>query len=91
VRHGGVVARIVAGGDLVQRTGDGQEQVLPGGLTIGRSGDVMCGLHHAHGYEKRRFLGLALKPRSTVSPGLASKPVDSGFPGWASKPTAVVW
>jgi hypothetical protein len=31
----------------------------------------------------REFLGLASKPRSTVSPGLASKPIASGFPVWA--------
>jgi hypothetical protein len=40
-----------------------------------RSGDVVCGLHHAQGDEERGFLGLALKPRSSVSPSLASKPV----------------
>jgi hypothetical protein len=36
------------------------------------------------------FLGLALKPRSTVSPGLTSKLVATGFPVWASKPAATV-
>jgi hypothetical protein len=39
------------------------------------SGDAVCGLHHAQGDEECRFLSLASKPRSTVSPGLASKPV----------------
>ncbi len=61
-----------------------------GGQTIKRLGDAMCSLHHAQGDEEREFLGLASKPRSTVSLGLASKPVASGFPVWASKPTAMV-
>jgi hypothetical protein len=39
----------------------------------------------------RRFLGLASKPRSAVSPNLTSKPVVLGFSVWASKPTATVW
>jgi hypothetical protein len=46
---------------------------------IKRSGDVVCGLHCAQGDEERRFLGLASKPRSTVSPGLASKSVATVF------------
>jgi hypothetical protein len=50
-----------------------------GGWTVERSGDVVCGLHHAQGYEQRGFLGLASKPRSTVSLGLASKPVATVF------------
>jgi hypothetical protein len=49
-------------------------QVL-GGRMIERSSDDVCGLHRAQGDEERRFLGLASKPRSMVSPGLASKPV----------------
>jgi hypothetical protein len=28
-----------------------------GGRTIGRSGDVVCGLHHARVDEEREFLG----------------------------------
>jgi hypothetical protein len=44
-----------------------------GGRTIERSGDAMCGLYHAQGDEEREFLGLASKPRSTVSSSLASK------------------
>jgi hypothetical protein len=35
----------------------------------------VCGLHRAQGDEEYIFLGLASKPRSTVSPGLASKPL----------------
>jgi hypothetical protein len=42
---------------------------------IGRSGDAVCSLHRAQGDEECMFLGLASKPRSSVSLGLASKPV----------------
>jgi hypothetical protein len=42
-----------------------------GGQTIERSGDAVCSLHCTQGDEERGFLGLASKPRSTVSPGLA--------------------
>jgi hypothetical protein len=42
---------------------------------IERPGDVVYGLHHAHRDEEREILGLASKPRSTVSPGFASKSV----------------
>jgi hypothetical protein len=52
------VTRIMAGaGDLVQRTGDGCTGQVLGGWAIDRSGGAVCGLHHAHGDEKRRFLG----------------------------------
>jgi hypothetical protein len=61
------------------------------GRTIERSGDAVCGLHHTKGDDERGFLGLASKPRSTVSPGLALKLVASRFPIWASKSTATVW
>jgi hypothetical protein len=47
-------------------------QVLDGRM-IERSGDDVCGLHHAQGDEERGFLGSASKPRSMVSTGLASK------------------
>jgi hypothetical protein len=47
-------------------------QVLDGRM-IERSGDDVCGLHHAQGDEEHGFLGSALKPRSMVSTGLASK------------------
>jgi hypothetical protein len=56
-----------------------------GGLTIERSGDAVRGLHHTKGDEKCGFLGLAIKPSSTVSPSLTSKPVASGFWVWALK------
>jgi hypothetical protein len=62
-----------------------------GGRTIERSGDIVCGLHHARGDDESMFLGLASKSRSTVSPSLASKLVSSGFLVWASKPAASVW
>jgi hypothetical protein len=95
--------RIKAGvRDLVQRTGDGQAHVGYGGQTIERSGDALCGLHHVQGDEEHVFLGLASKPRLTISPSLASKlgsmvlvvwPQNHslGFPVWASKPATVVW
>jgi hypothetical protein len=52
-----VVTMIVAGvGDLVQRTGDGRTSRVLSGQTIERSGGTVCGLHHARGDEKRRFL-----------------------------------
>jgi hypothetical protein len=44
-------------GDLVQRTGDGRTGRVLGGWMIGRSGDVVCGLHHARGDDERGFLG----------------------------------
>jgi hypothetical protein len=50
--------RIVAVvGDLMKRTGDGHTGRVLGGRTIGRSGDAVCGLHHARENEKREFLG----------------------------------
>jgi hypothetical protein len=49
-------------------------QVLGGRMTE-RSGDAVCGLHHAQEDDERVFLGSASKSRSTVSPELASKPV----------------
>jgi hypothetical protein len=59
--------KIVAGvGDLVQRTMDGPKRRVLGGRTIEKSGDAVCGLHHARGDEERGFLGSTSKPRSTV-------------------------
>jgi hypothetical protein len=50
--------RIVAGvGDLVQRIGDGHIGRVLGGQAIERSGDTMCGLHHARGDMEHGFLG----------------------------------
>jgi hypothetical protein len=52
------VMRIVVGvGDLVQRTGDGRTNQVLGDRTIGRSGDAVCGMHHARGDEEHMFLG----------------------------------
>jgi hypothetical protein len=51
------VMRIMTGvGDLVQRTEDGHTGQVLDGRAIERSGDVVCGLHHAHGDEEREFL-----------------------------------
>jgi hypothetical protein len=37
----------------VQRTRDGRTDQILGGRAIKRSGDIVCGLHHARGDEKR--------------------------------------
>jgi hypothetical protein len=50
--------RIVAGvGDLVQRIEDGRTSRVLGGRMIGRSGNAVCGLHHARGEEECGFFG----------------------------------
>jgi hypothetical protein len=41
----------------VQRTDDGGTGRLLGGRAIERSGGTVCGLHHVHGDEERRFFG----------------------------------
>jgi hypothetical protein len=42
--------RTVAGvGDLVQRIEDGRTCRVLGGRVVERSGDAVCGLHHARG------------------------------------------
>jgi hypothetical protein len=52
------VTRIMAGvGDLVQRTRDGRTGQVLVDRTIGRSGDIVCGLHRARGDEEHEFLG----------------------------------
>jgi hypothetical protein len=53
-----------------------------GGRTIERSGDAVCGLHRAQEDEECGFLGLASKPRSTISLVLTSKPVVTVFVLW---------
>jgi hypothetical protein len=56
--------RIVAGvGDLVQRIEDGRTSRVLGGRTIGRSGNAVCGLHHARGEEECGFFWLILKTK----------------------------
>jgi hypothetical protein len=51
------VMRIMAGvGDLVRRTGDGFTSRVLDDRTIGRSGDTVCDLHHAHEDEECGFL-----------------------------------
>jgi hypothetical protein len=62
VQVGGVAwratMRIMTGvEDLVQGTENGRTGRVLGGRTIGRSGDIMCGLYRAQGDEKREFLG----------------------------------
>jgi hypothetical protein len=44
-------------GDLVQRTEDGRIGQVLGVRTIGRSGDVMCGVYHVQGNVESGFLG----------------------------------
>jgi hypothetical protein len=39
-----------------------------GGRMIGRSGDAVCGLHHAQGDKEHVFLGLSSKLASMVFP-----------------------
>jgi hypothetical protein len=53
-----VATKIMAGvGDWVQRTGDSRTGQVLSGQTIGRSGDAVCGLHHARGGEEHEFFG----------------------------------
>jgi hypothetical protein len=49
---------------------------------IERSGDAMCSLPCARGDKELEFLGLASKPRSTVSPGFTSKLLATVFVVW---------
>jgi hypothetical protein len=89
-------------GDLVQRTSDDRTDRVLSGRTIGRSGDVVCGLHRACGDEECGFLGWAIKPRSTICQwfglkttatvffNLASKSVVTVFSGLLSKPVVLV-
>jgi hypothetical protein len=49
--------RIMAGvQNLVQRTGDGRTGRVLNDRTIGKSSDIVCGLHHARGDEECGFL-----------------------------------
>jgi hypothetical protein len=77
-------------GDLVQRTGDGRTDRVLGGWTIERSGDAVCGLHHARGDEERRFLGWASKASSTFCQWFGLKITGTVFSGLTSKPVAKV-
>jgi hypothetical protein len=76
--------RIEAGaGDLVQRTGDGQAQAGYSVAKRSRGRVMLCAVCTVHkGDEESGFLGLASKPRSTVSPGLASKQVATILVVW---------
>jgi hypothetical protein len=68
--------------DAEDRRWSSTGQIL-GGWMIERSGDAMCGLHRAQRNEEREFLGLASKPRLTISPGLVSKPMATIFVVWS--------
>jgi hypothetical protein len=50
-----------------------------GGQMIERLCDVVCGLHRAQGDEEHRFIGLALKPKSTVCQSFGLKTIGSDF------------
>jgi hypothetical protein len=79
--------RIVAGvGDLVQRTGDDRTDRVLDSRTIGRSGDVVCCLHHTRGDEKREFLVDPQNQYRQFVSGLASKPLGRFVSDLASKP-----
>jgi hypothetical protein len=69
-------------GDLVERTGNGQAQVGYSVAERSRGRVTLCGLHYAQWDEECEFLGLALKPRSTVSLCLASKPMATVLVVW---------
>jgi hypothetical protein len=47
----------------MQRIGDGCTGQVLGGRAIERSGDTVCGLHHARGDKESGFLGVTSKPR----------------------------
>jgi hypothetical protein len=67
--------RIMAGvGDLVQRTRDGQAQVV-----YSVTGRTRGTLHHARGDEEHEFLDLASKPRSMVCQWFDLKTTGSDF------------
>jgi hypothetical protein len=48
---------VIGVGGLVQRIDDGRIGRVLGGPMIGRSGDAVCNLHHAHGDAECVFLG----------------------------------
>jgi hypothetical protein len=65
---------------------------VPGGRTIGRSGDTVCDLHHTcGGDEKRGFLGLASKLMVMVCQWFSLKISDDYFLVWALTPRSTVW
>ena len=61
-----------------------------GGRTIERLGDAVRGLYRTQVDEERGFLGLASKPRSTVSSSLTSKPVAMVYQWIGLKTTGTV-
>jgi hypothetical protein len=74
----------------VQRIRDGRTGRILGGRTIWRSGDPVCGLHHAREDEERVFLGWALKLRSMVCHLFDLKTTGKVFSGLASKSVATI-
>jgi hypothetical protein len=60
------------------------------GRTIGRSGDTVCSLYHAHGDEEPGFFYLSSKPRSTVCQQFGLKTIGTVSPGLASKLVVMV-
>jgi hypothetical protein len=78
--------RIVVGvGDLMQRIRDGRTSRILGGRMIGRSGDVICGLHRAHGDDERVFLVEPQNQGGGGFPGLGLKTGMYGLVIWDSK------
>jgi hypothetical protein len=75
--------------DVEDRGWSSIDRVL-GGRMVRKSGDAVCGLHNAQDDEERGFLGLASKPRSTISLSLASKSVATVSSRLISKPVAMV-
>jgi hypothetical protein len=89
-------------GDLMQRTRDGRTDRVLGGRAIKRSGDIVCGLHHARGDEKRwvvwpqnhsdGFRRFGLKTSGDgFSSVWASKPMVTVSSGLTSKPAVTVF
>jgi hypothetical protein len=50
-----------------------------GDRTIKRSSDAVYSLHRTQGDEEHRFIGLALKPKSTVCQSFGLKTIGSDF------------
>jgi hypothetical protein len=75
----------------VRRTEDDRTCRILGGRTIGRSGDVVCGLHHARGDEEREFLGCASKPRLMVCQWFGLKTTGMVYQWFDLKTTGTVF
>jgi hypothetical protein len=66
---------------------DGRTGRVLDGWAIGRSGDVVCGLHRARGDEEHKFLPVWTQNHSDGFSWFGLKTCGSGFPVWASKPS----